>query len=143
MVPSILLDSADPAWRIVRHDAEHPGLTRLEVIGSPRWEDVVEASITYNRAGPSRLTLWDYRRGSLPDLNTFQAGDGARRSAEQYVDLPERRVAVVTATDRDFGITRMIHAYTQGLIEDRHWSSAGRPFRDYEAAVSWLLSDDP
>lgn len=142
MVPSILLDSTDPAWRIVRHEGELPELTRLEIIGRPGWEDVIAASIAYNRAGPSRLTLWDYRRGSLPDLNTFEAGSGARQTAEQYADLPQRRVAVVTATDRDFGITRMIHAYTQGLIEDRSWSAAGRPFRDYEAAIAWLLSDN-
>lgn len=143
MVPSILLESGDPVWRIVRHDDEHPELTRLEVIGRPAWEDVVEASIAYNRAGPSRLTLWDYRRGSLPDLNTFEAGHGARQTAAQYADLTQRRVAVVTATDRDFGITRMIHAYTQGLVEDRRWSAAGRPFRDYDEAIAWLLSDEP
>jgi hypothetical protein len=77
-----------------------------------------------------RSIVWDFRSARLE----FR-GPEVREIAEFILDrqppAPPQKIAIVTARDVDFGLSRMFEVYRQ------HPSTEVRTFGDYDEAVSW------
>lgn len=117
----------------------HPELTVIEVVGEPTWDDITVATVAYNQNAATRLTLWDWRQGRLPEFDNRQAADRVGKVADVFEDIPNRRTAFVTSTERDFGLARIIGAWVETEGASRGWKAVGAAFRDYDEAVAWLL----
>ena len=86
------------------------------------------------REGMARL--WDLRKAHLHGLSSVDL-DRIRHYAAAKLSTRGARVAVVVASDVDFGIVRMFQS----------WEGASLPasmegFRDVESAEAWLKAGD-
>ena len=124
-----------------RQLGDHPDLTVITVVGAPTLDELTEFSLEYNRSQPTRLTLWDWREGRLPEMSSQVASERVEVVAEQFDDLPDRRTASVVGSERDFGLARILGAWVQSQAAERGWNAIGETFRDYQDALRWLTAN--
>mgnify|MGYP006312405709 CR=1 FL=1 len=136
----VLCESEAPPVRILRHGTEDPALTWIEVIGAPDWEQMTRASVSYNLAGPTSRTLWDFRPGVFPELDAARSRAVAERVEPHLRDAPERRVAMVAETAHEFGLLRMYASWADATLTGRV-AMAFAPLRDGEGGLRWLAGD--
>lgn len=109
-------------------------LTSVTFLSEPSLADLREALRDVHAQPSGRLRLWDYS-GTRVSMN----GEEARALAAfaRTLDRPPTRVAILVATDVEYGIARMHLAWRdeQGM--------ESRVFRDRAEALAWLATPDP
>ena len=112
-------------------------LTIHTVEGNVHLEDIFAHIREYNRSGPTRNTLWDFRGGKVPSLPTDAMQQRAKQTA---VDLPPHRVgkvAMLVAESLDFGALSIWSEYSESLVD----SLELKVFYDYDRALTWLRGE--
>ncbi|MEE4384349.1 MAG: hypothetical protein V2J02_20295 [Pseudomonadales bacterium] len=109
------------------------------MVGAPDWDQLVSASLAYNRAAPSRLTLWDFTGGTFPEVDAVLARFVADRVAPHLSDASDRKVAMLALGDHEFAQLRVYASWAEIHLQ-ASIRMQFRPFRSVGPAIDWLLS---
>lgn len=74
--------------------------------------------------------LWDFRSARL-SVQPRDVREFAQFVLDHQAPTPPSKVALVTARDSDYGLTRMYEVFRE------HPATEVRAFRDYQAALDW------
>ena len=73
----------------------------------------------------------------FPGLDAARSRAVAEQVEPHLRDAPDRRVAMVAATAREFGLLRMYASWAEATLTGRV-AMAFAPFRDVQTALRWL-----
>lgn len=85
---------------------------------------------------PGKAVVWDFREARF-DISPRDVREIAAFILENQREEPPARVAFVTPSDFDFGMSRMFEVFREDPL------TSFRVFRDFDAAVVWARSIEP
>ena len=128
---------SEPAARITASLDRASDLTIVTVEGSVSADQVRNQIVGFLKGEPTRLVLWDIRRGSLADISP----DAMRTLVSAGAPYAHRRrggrTAIVCVHDVDFGLSRLFKA----IAELQHIPFEINVFREMRLALAWLGVD--
>ena len=127
----------DAPPRISASRGEQKDLTIVTVEGSVTADQVREHIVSFLTSEPTRLVLWDLRRGSLAAISSQSIQMIVSAGAPHAHRRQGGRTAIVSSRDLDFGLSRMF----QTIAELEHVPFEIRVFRDLNAAMAWLRNE--
>jgi hypothetical protein len=113
---------------------EQRALTIHTVTGEVSLNKIFECVRSYNQAGPTPNTLWDFRNGSIPNPATDTIDPRTQESAQQIPTERSGKVALVVDGNLEFGVLRVWSAYTETVSDDLKL----RLFHSYPNAIAWF-----
>jgi hypothetical protein len=119
-----------------QRDAEKD-LTTITVTGDVEFSQVNEHIQNFLKGTPTRLVLWDLRKGSLMMLSQADLKRLVSESAPHAQRRCGGRTAILVDSIVDFGLARMFEI----IAEVYHIPFAIAVFRHRDKAMEWLLAD--
>jgi hypothetical protein len=113
---------------------EHDGLTVHTVAGEVSLDKIFECVRSYNQAGPTPNTLWDFRNGSIATPATDTMDPRTAEAAQLLASERSGKIALVVEGNLEFGVLRVWSAYTEAASEDLKL----RLFHSYGNAIDWF-----
>ena len=83
-----------------------------------------------------KAAVWDFRKARF-DISSPEVEQVARFILHNQPAEPPKKIAFVTHSDLEYGMSRMFEVYRQDLKTDF------RVFRDFEEALNWARMFEP
>ena len=116
---------------------EEKQLTIFAGTGELSFEEVRNAITSFYESDHSLKVLWDLRAAMAREISSGQVEQIARLLDEYRGRSKGVRTAIVTPTDLNYGLSRMLISFME--IKEERYPVFMKVFRNMDEAVSWLL----
>jgi hypothetical protein len=116
---------------------EEKQLTIFTGTGELSFDEVRDAITSFYEGGHSLKVLWDLRAAMAREISSGQVEQIARLLDEHRGRSKGVKTAIVTPTDLNFGLSRMLISFME--IREERYPAFMKVFRNMDEAVSWLL----
>lgn len=115
-------------------------LTIFTGTGAISFDEAIKCIRSFYDSNPTSNVLFDLRKASAEQISSSQIKQIAEFLQELRRVRKGGRTAIVSATDVDFGLARMLQIFTS--MSDSDASFEMKVFRDIKAASLWVTGSD-